>query len=1426
MASALLNMMMDDEKKNAQPPAGTPSTPVPPAGQPAPQMPPPATAPAAQQAGSGTGATPDLGGLLDLLSQGRGPVKPKAVGPLRKAAPVRGTGGADLPSYDWRSQEGGTKPAFTEYEGESSVDPISGKVTFTPKLDASGNKIIKKAGRDLDFEAASQAAEAAGTELPPTQTRIQDVRPTGQGAGPSPRTSADDLMASARYDAGIESAFQAGALTQEQRDAQLGSMQRPSFGQGMTSEIPQTEEEIQRAAMAEKRKISGDAFVMVDPLSQPPAALRTTLRADTLIRDTVKKGGMSNNPFGIIQTVHNQLAGEARKNLTRAENLDRGLISEVGSIWGQNTTINENHPFTQIARTSYGKTLDEVMVEYKRSTGQDLFTPTQLDTLRTQISNKATQYRTESEAITQSAGYNILSSAVNVGTQQQFNNTAKTRIAKGAIAYLASIPLNNDADVEDARSYFNTSLYGDPTMKMYSEGIEKWYAADPVLGAVFRTGASGQVAKSVASFDRIRGATAMVMKNAMDDAGENFAAGATYRTADGGVGNRTARSAAVRLMNSFTTPFYDAFSNDDPIEAFHTLHKTPLGQYFQNALAFNLQVVDTDNTIKQIFDSNDNEAKQVVMDAITAPFGVKRAMRNLFTFDIAGKEDQFEMDVPKVQDAMNAKDMGLAKRIMAPYASTDQLDILFGPNDPVEGQGRPRDLKLIDLENITGAGGSRRQRIDAYLARRQSFATADEKYEASQLKMSPDHLIARLAGNFRVDSSLFGGFSGETKKAYNTGFISDTDTELAATSGLEDIVTYLAPNKDGSKAIANDPLFSQTLNAVDDAISKLNFQINSGNLSGYQESAAKSMLAELRRSRDKAMNNLDDFVSVGAGRKHLFAMTPDGPDYSRPIAATGSASRVSQVTDMLSAWITGDSKVDINRYFSSTGSTTARSSNSVLVTPVDREGNPIPAQMTVSVKRGADGFVDYPVYEKQGSSWVQAKDIFGRPMTSSAPLNTGQQQATALLGKAANDTSSGGAVNADYKRQQVNDMRVHLQNIVEPSGPDAAERRKYLIEEIGIYVDKNNKIETAEVLKFLQKATPRQGRQLLGFLDAYGAADSLRPDAQVNWAMNATSTRGRSFGTAEKAIAGLEKEARQTAIDNHRSTVFSMANQAKNVIRTYADELMDGNGIADPNSRAAAAEQVMKSLIRSMPMVGADNMQTAQVRDYMRDYIDAYLSDDADQMRVVNTQLRDFVENFDVTPEAADAAQQQIVRGSKLNVQRPASEPTDDRTIAEKVEAARKANEQTRAANRSKAKFYATEFFPELGWIYAEGSNSDIKRLEGMAAAARKAGSSKGMNPREEFDGDKVKIRAAGYADIESAKKGKPDYKKVSGGTKINRPPSVVQSVAQGKAIKAPNIADTPAVLLKGKPKGNLMGKLGAIGGIGSAFGAVGGRGR
>jgi len=1417
MASALLNMMMDDEKKATQPTTGAPATPPP-----APQMPPPPTVPAPQQT-SGASSEPGLGDLLDMLAQGRGPVKPQPAGAKRVLA-KRNVPPSSMPAYDWRSDAGSQKPAFTEYEGTTSVDPVSGYASFTPTLDANGNKIVKKAGRDLDFEAASEAARAAGTELPETQTRIQDIRPTAQGAGPSPRTSAEDLMQASRFDAGIEQAFQAGALTQEQRDAQLGSMQRASFGQGVTTESGKDPDDIRWHERVARENFIGEHQVDIDPLSQPPAQVRTTLRADTLIRETVKKGGIANNPFGVVQQVQSQLQGEARKNLTRAENLEKGLISEVGSIWNQNTTINENHPFTQIARTSYGKTLDEVMIEYKKSTGQDLFTPKQLETLQSEMSTKASQYRAEAESITQSAGYHILSNAITVGNQQQFNNTARTRIAKGAIAYLASIPLNNEADVDDARKYFNISLYGDQAMKMHQEGIEKWYAEDPVLGVIFKTGAEGQMARKNAGLDAVRGSTATVVKNALDSVGENFAMGANAKRPDGTVMQRGARSAGLRLMNNFTTPFYDAFNNNDPVEAFHSLRKTPFGRYFANTLAYNLQVVDTDATIKQIFQSEDNEAKQVVMDAITAPFGIKRAINNLFTFDIAEKEDQFENDVPKVQDAMKSGDMALAKQIMAPYASTDQLDILFGDQHHVEGQGKSRDLKLIDLEQMTGVGGSRRQRVNAFLARKQSFAAADEKISASNLNMDPDQLLARLAGNFKVDASILGGFTGEAKRVYNVGYLHDTDEETATREGLADIITYLSPLKDGSMAIGNDPIFTKTLNAVDNAINKLKYQLNNGLLTGYQMEPAKWFLKELQDTRAEAMSNLDDFVSVGSGRKHLFAMTADGPDYSKPIVASGSASRVAQVTDMLSAWITGDNKVDLNRYFSSSGEVTSRKSGTVLVTPVDREGNAIPSEITVSVKPDADGFVSYPVYEKQGNQWVRAKDIFGRPMSSSAPLNKSQQATASLFGKAVTDTAGSNAINADYKRQQVNDLRSHLQNIVEPSGPDAAERRKYLIEEIGIYVDKNNRIENAEVLQFLQKATPNQGRKLLGYLETYGQAESLKPDTNVNWAMNATSTRGRSFGTAEKAISGIEKEAAGNAMEHHRSTVFALTRLAKGTVRNIADTLMDGQGISDPQTRISAAEQTMKSLIKSVPMLAANNMQTAQVRDYMRDYIDAYLADDQDQIKVVNKKITDFVENFQVSQEAADVAQQELVRGAKLNIQRPQTQ-SDTRSVQEILAQASSANEAERARNRARQNYFTTQFFPELGWIYAEGSNVNIKLLEDMAHRARSAKSLAGNNPMKEFQDDELKIRPAGYRDIEIAKKGKPDYKKVSGGTKINRRPTIVEAATKTKSTKAPNIADTPAVLIKNKPKGNVIGKLGVVGGIGAALGAVGGRG-
>jgi hypothetical protein len=1430
MASALYNMMVDDEKKTGAP-AGGP-TPAPTNAAPVPVSIPPATPPAPQQLSpaGGPSGEPGINELLDILSEGRGPVRPSArvdrpsaVGPRRPLAPRRTP--PNMPDFDWRSDAGGTKPAFTEYEGESTTDAVSGKVTFTPKLDAAGNKIVKRAGRDLDFEAADQAAAVEGRELPDTQTRIKDVRPTGQGAGPSPRTSADDLMDSARYDAGVEQAFQAGNIGQQERDAQLGSQQRATFGQGFTSEVPMSLEEQEIAGLREKRDFSKSKFIDTDPLQQPPANIRETLRADTLIRDTIKKGGNATNPFSVVQTVFGQLQNDVRRGETKAVNLERGLISEVASIWGQGETFREDHPFTKIARESYGKTLDEVVAEYKRTTGQDLFTPKLLTGLQRQMATKATQYRADSEAIKGSVGYSVLTNAIEVGNNERFNASAKSRVAKGAIAYLASIPLNDEADVADAKNYFNMSLYGDPSMKYYQEGIEKFYADDPVLGVVFKTGAAGGTARAAVSMDKVRGATAEVFKTAIDDANYGFVNGTIASDEDGVVVPRTGRQAQVRLMNDFTFPFYKAMYAGDPIEGFKALNGTSFGRYFANNLAFNLQVLDTDNTVKQIFESEDNEAKTAVMNAITAPFGIKRAMRNLFTFDIAGQEDQFAIDVPKIQDAMKSGDMLLAKQMMAPYASTDQLDILFGEDGYVEGQGKQRELKLVDLEEMRGVGGSRKQRLDAYLGKKESYAAASEKMEASVLKMAPDQLIARLTGAFKIDQTLLGGYTGETRKAYNMGYIADTDVTGTQKAALADIVTYLSPTRDGSMSIADDPIFTQTLTTVDDAISKLNLQINQGTLSGYQEEAAKSLLKELKSTRQQALSNLDDFVAAGVGRKHLFALTPDGPDYSRPISAAGSASRVAQVTDMLGAWLTGTKGVDVNRYFKSTTETTQRASNRVLVTPIDRNGNAIPSQIAVSVKKDADGFVQYPVYEKEGTSWVPAKDIFGRPITSSAPLNKAQQATASLFGKAANDTASGNRVNDDYKRQQVNDIRVHLQNIIEPSGKDAAERRKYLIEEIGIFADTRSRIENAEVMKFLQKMDPQQGRKLLGYLEAYGQSESLKPDANVNWAMNATSTRGRSFGTDDKAIGEIEKESRFNAVDNHRTTVFTLASQSKNIIRTYADELMDGRGIADPSTRTAAADQVMKSLIKSLPMLGANNMQTAQVRDYMRDYIDAYLSDDADQIKVVNTQLRDFVENFEVTPEAADKAQQELIRGSKLNLRKPAQQESDARTPAQIVADAKAKNDAARSQNRSQAKYYATEFFPQLGWIYADGTEASVNQFRTMAQTAQKRGNSRGLDPRRKnMEGITIKQPTAN--DIAIAKKDKPDYKRVPGGTKIRQQPRNVESTQRTISQPKPNINKTPAVLLKGKqkPSGGTLRTLGTLATLGGAISTQGKR--
>jgi hypothetical protein len=1392
-------MMVDEDEKAT--PKVTPQVPVP--TNQTPQMPVSATPSTPAQTGTGgTGPQPNsnsslenLGQLLEFLKQGKGPIRPNLT---RRPPPVT------TAPYDYRSDIGGTKPAFTKYEGDTTVDPISGMSTFTPKLDDQGKKIITTAGRDLDYEEAMSKLPA-GEELPETQTRIKDIRATGQAAGPSPRTSAQDLMEPARFDASVEKAFQAGQINEGERNAELGKMQRGSFLQGSTSELGE-EEQIKRDRQR-RYETSADASVRINPHDQPAPVLRHTLRVDTVMRSIARKGTGNTNPFSLIQATHSQLSNEIRQNNSTADQLEAGNIGVIATALG-NKRLRNDHPFYDLAQTSYGKTLEQVELEYQRTTGTQLFSPSEKLKLSSIVKTAVDTYRTDAQNLQASVGYNVLSSAIDVADQQQFNTTSKNRIGNGAIAYIHAIPRATEIDTDTARSYFNLSLHGDPSMEMYKQGIEAQLSEDVDYGVFFKRGAEGIIAKSNVGNTVIRGATADVFKNAMDTISQTFVTGANN--------GRTARQGQVKILNAFLNPIYDAFANGSDSGA-GAINKTKFGSLYFNELAYNMQVLDNDSTIKQIFQSNDTDAKRIILDQITAPFGIKRAMQNLFTFDIEGKEDAFEADSIKIADAIKSGDLSGAKNLLSPYASTDQLDALFGDDVTVQGTGKNRDIKLLSLEDITGAGKGRKTRIDEHLGRMKSFTIAQDKYDTSNLKMSPNTLFARLIGSYKLDESIFGGYSGETKSAFNTGYLRDQGDEKILQQSISDIEHYLAPlkGKEGS-AYVDDPMFTQTLTALDDTINKLKFNVDSGNLSPQQDAAATELLKQLNRTRTKALGNLDLFVEQGQGRNHLFRMTADGLDYSQPIRAVGSASRVAQVTDMLAAWITNTPGVNINRYFK--GEQPKSNSNvdtrKVLVTPVDTLGRAIPSTITKQVLPDKDGFVQYPVYHQVDGKWVPKLDFFGQPQTTTQPVNVAQQAIAGLYSRANADKSSGTVINRDYVLTQINDLRSHLQNIIEPSGSDELERRQYLTNELGIAVNDKSKISNDDVARFLQKATPEQGRKLLGYLEMYGQSETLRPDTRVNWTMNATSTRGKSKGTEGNAIDAFEKESVNAVRDQHRTTMYTMASSAKSAVRAYADEIMSGIGISDENTRASANEQIMKSLIRKMPELGADNLQVAQVRDYLRDYIDAVTSDDTKEQTIANKKLRDFIEDYEVTPQQVDEMQKQIIsRGTKLNLRKPPE--VGKLNTAEILEESRRIKTETSKTNRAAQTYYHTAFFPQLGWVHVTGTQNNIQKIRRLEATAKNRGNSVGIDIKKAL-GPEATVRQANYKEIELVKRNS-ETKKVSDGTSITRKPQIYnrvtrQSESQNQPVTPSKksitpISETPAIMLKGKPNASKVDK-------------------
>jgi len=1406
MASALMNMMMDDEKKKAA--TNAPSTPAqPPTQPPAPQMPvSPAAVTPAQQGTGGAGPQPPTQGastqdaaraLMNLLKGGRGPVNPKTQAPL--------------PAYDWRSEQGGSMPAYTEYEGKYEVDPITQNRTFVPTLDAQGNKIVKTKGRDLVLEETTAQTGVEPTE--DAQTRIKDIRPTGQGAGPSPRTSADDLMAGARADADLQAAYQAGEITQQDLNRDLGASNRANFGQGMTSIAPKTMSDSE-ARFQEVGKLK----IMEDPLAMGPRNIASTKQVDQRIRETIRKGSGSNNPFTLMQATKSQLDREVSLLRQRGANLQKATIGEIAALGIDVTNTPE---FQKIAAQSYGKPLDTVLAEYQRTYGKPLLSAKNVQILRDATSKAAEKFLGDAQAITQSTGYKILDTTLKSKDTLQLNSSASERLAKAGLGYLTAIGRSDEIDIDTARSYFNMAISGDPTMEMYRDGIESQLADDPDFGFMFKRGAEGTISKSVQSMQGLNGALAEVVKHSLDSVSDDLVRGAT--------GNRTARQGTVRLMNRFIMPFYDAMQSGS-VSGFQALQNTPWGRAFARPLQQAMSVTDTQNLFKQIIDTAgapDDPSRKPLMDSISAPFGVKRALKELFTFDTQGREAEFDAMMPDLESALDAGESRRAAQLLAPFSSTDQLQTLFGVSETtgIDGQGRDRNVLPLAIEDITGAGGSRRQAIDSYLSQRGAFNRAADKFDSTELKMRGPQLVARLAGQFKADPTTIGITTRDAQNNFQIGFVAEAGDEQKIQTVLSDIEKYLRPSvTNGPDKKAVDPLFDETLNSVNDTISKLRFNLDNNRLPTEKIAGSTELLKALEDVRDRALGDLDDVVKAGAGRHLLFRMTEDGPDYSAPIRTSGSASKVAQLTDMLYASVTNTPGVNINRYFKGAADVAATKINSVLVVPVDTRGRPVPNMSPVAVKPDEKGNVRVPVFEMVDGKYKRATDPFGNNRFTVQAQSSGEQARAGLIQRAANDAGRGNNVDASYVRSQVHEFTRHLERIVLPEAAGSEERRLWLWEHTGIIPDERGRITNSSVEMFLQKANKVEQRDLLTFVDMYGESELLRPNPRVGWTMNASNSRGQSAGTEGAAISGIEREAGRTATDDARTRMFTLATTAKQTIRNMASEYMDaGIGVENDQQRAVAHDRVMKGLISSIPELGANNAETAVMRDNLRDYIDAVLNDDTAAQTEASKKISKTIGSYTPSQEAIDTQVRELVKSPELNIARPLNQ-AEQLTTEEVIARARDKSAEEGKARRAKQRYFHTAFFPDLGWIYADGPLDVVNQFKALEAKAKSQGSVKNIN----FDRVKSGLTTMRKADSRDVR-ATTGQRVAAGGEKINQKPAPVGAKKTTVAVPQAEPRKIPFAGLyqpDSKPKtkfgpGRSMGIISGAGVVGSAMGGM-----
>jgi len=1317
MASALMNMMMDEEKK-AQAPA-RPASPAKPVGQPQgtelPQMPPtPAPGTPAQVGNAGQGAPqqeaapaqPAPEDAMALLALGQGPVNP-ARAPRGRAMPPRGRAMPPRAS---------TPPAPV------SIPPVATGSYVDPSIVAGtgGSVDIPEGLAPADYRSAvlSQSSDAnvpLENERPMPSTRTQRLG-FNKNVTSTPVRQSDfepkyDLMQG--YEASDQQApSKAASLLKEFNPVD------PIFADQTDTQSNQTREIAMRVISAATGKFAGV------------------------------------NPLAPLKQVYTSLTREIQALRNQQNALVRGDVNAVM----ETLPLIQNDPIAQALRGTSGATMDQVREELK-SQGKNLkgvsqYVKDQYDQLTLQIDN-----------IINSTGFKALQHTISLA--ENSSGSAKQRVARGGLGFMLGIRADEGSSQQaQAQRYFGNqrlAAVGIPTVDKADIDFEDLLGQTPGFEKYFKRGVAGDIAKK---YDQIQ------VRDAYAAELVKTSGAAVLKDFQSGKNLAPALSAKNILVMDFLKP---ALMDGD----WDTSIKPPWVRHMQRNIASLIPIAD--ENIGKVIDMAPSPARDALLKTAAGSYSGKSFINNLFDFNYKGREGEFVAASNIVNQRMGANDPEGAARALAPYASDDQLRLIFGPEYTTdlgiygEQPSTFKDPYTAPIYEMTGFGGARRQRIEAYRARQIKTLYAEKRRSESNSGLGSGRpVIAGLAGMYGIPPALLGLPVGaeDVKSTYNAFVNSPEDLKMSElTRYTEDIVHFITPNVDDKMHYVPDDSWDESVRTLDVAIYELQKNIDSGVVASDKLGNAKILLSSLTDARDQVRAELESGIEVGTNRGVLFRNKGGEIDYGQPIKALTGQGRTAQAIDMIGAWVSGKPGVDINKYFSATNRTVVTGGSKIVGFAEDVDGNPI---QTKPIYGSEKGDVKTPVLERKDGKWVPVLDVAGRPVVRRKPIDARVLSTTSALLSANTDTTSVG-VDDNYVRLQINGFARDIMGLIKDA-PDMDERGSSFSEITGIPVDESGRFTFADFQKYLTRMNPYKGKQLLGWLNTYSSNAATAPSPRVTWAMNATNSRGRVRGVDERAVENVERDevtnVKGLIYRDFDTTWHGVTATARNVVNELEarNEILDAEADLEPTKRL-----VTRQVLKHFPYVDESTPEGQITLRNLDQWIDAYIRDDMETQVAVHKQARANIATYasEVAPDMAEEnIRGNIRRGNAATITPEEKQARDDAERQRRLEA-NKTKSQAEAAERARTQStYYTAYIPKKGWVTFNGTAEEIRKV-------RSAVDSKQFDS-DAITSDAVTRKSATARDIEIARRS-DTIKKVPGGTPIRRNPRTTTDSRRGQ---------------------------------------------